>query len=197
MGIPERSPLVESTIARRIALFGSTGAGKGTVAKYLAEYVSFNTPGKECHILHLASPLYQVQDLVYSLAGHPLNDNQKQDGALLNFLGGHFRKINPTSLLDVLAAKVRQSTPEAVLIVDDARPADAEGLRSLGFHLAVVDTKQNTIKRREGRGDLHLGDRHHPTEAGLELVNFDEVIRNFGTLENLRVQARRLAELWL
>ncbi|WUE13485.1 hypothetical protein OHA25_60530 (plasmid) [Nonomuraea sp. NBC_00507] len=147
-------------------------------------------------VVKLAAPLYQLQSLVYTVAGEPMLDPTMQDGQLLNDLAAHLRRINPDALTDNFARRVRQAAtryPEAVLLCDDMRAPDAATLVDLGFHLVRVHAAQELrLGRKNLRGDLTAGQDDHPTEASVALDSHHDV-RNDGGLEDLRQAARTLA----
>ncbi|MFF7095780.1 hypothetical protein ACFY9A_25780 [Streptomyces rubradiris] len=142
--------------------------------------------------LKLGAPLYDVQALVYALAGRPLVDNTVQDGPLLNALGAAMRRINPDALTVPFAARVQQTEgycPQAVLICDDMRAPDAEAVLALGFRLVKVTAPDELrLQRKERRGDLGSGDDEHSTEAPVRAPEWRR-IENAGSLEDLRTQA--------
>ncbi|WP_405767355.1 hypothetical protein [Streptomyces sp. NBC_01538] len=145
------------------------------------------------HIITLAEPLYRAQTAVYESAGRPMQTaERRQDGALLNFLGSHMRKINPHVLEEHFLAETARihsvcesSTRRQVVICSDARPADLRYLRKGGFHPVVITVEEEVAcKRKEARGDLTLGDSRHSTENGLERIHPSTVVDNSGTLPN-------------
>ncbi|MFE3858744.1 hypothetical protein ACFXPN_47440 [Streptomyces griseorubiginosus] len=155
------------------------------------------------HIITLAEPLYRAQAAVYQCAGRPLQTGERrQDGALLNFLGSHMRKINPHVLEEhFLSETVRinaaceGSTRRQIVICSDARPADLPYLRQGGFHPVVITVDEEVARRRrEARGDLTLGDSRHSTENGLEQIHPSTTVDNSGTLENFATAAAALLD---
>ena len=138
-----------------------------------------------------AAPLYEAQETIYRLAGKPLATAGIQDGKLLNFLGNHFRSINPNSLIDRFCESMahyeaefqRQSAIRGLLLNDDMRATEAIYLKSRGFLLLqiIADSKLRQ-KRREQRGDMTLGSDVDPTEKGVTHVDADIVIANNGSL---------------
>lgn len=169
----------------RVALFGAPGAGKSTT---LAQLQSRGP----VVALQLATPLYLLQGIVYSIAGRPLADPLLQDGVLLNFLGAHLRSINSRALIDDLERRLDalESVGDTRLVVcDDARPVDAEPLRALGFRTVLVDAPDEIRRKRlASRGDLRRGDESHSTERGIDGLVVDRTIRNHGTIGELDAQ---------
>ncbi|MER6847667.1 hypothetical protein AB0A81_21040 [Streptomyces flaveolus] len=89
----------------RIALYGRPGAGKSTFADVLAE--ESRRAGFQVRRLKLGAPLYEVQALVYAMAGRPLLEGGAQDGQLLNALGAAMRRINPEAPPAAFSARSR------------------------------------------------------------------------------------------
>ncbi|MFD9688412.1 hypothetical protein ACFWXO_21960 [Kitasatospora sp. NPDC059088] len=177
----------------RLALHGLPGAGKSTFSRLLAE--EFALAGTPCLVLRLAEPLYQLQALVHRVAGRPMADPAVQDGALLNDLAAHLRRINPDSLTGDFAHRVeqaRQRHPGAVLLCDDMRAADTAALVALDFRLVHVTAPDALRRERKARrGDLSAGREDHPSEAPVT-VSSEHEVRNGAGLEELRGAARLL-----
>ncbi|MFG2115589.1 hypothetical protein ACGFRB_23665 [Streptomyces sp. NPDC048718] len=178
----------------RIALYGLPGAGKSTFAGLLAGELA--AAGADVVRLKLGAPLYDLQSVVYAVAGRPMLDAGAQDGKLLNALGSELRRINPGALTDAFAARVRQaeeSRPHAVLVCDDLRAPDVEAVTTLAFTLVEVTAPDEVRRlRKQARADLSAGDENHPTEAPIDAKPRWRV-ENTGTVEELRVRAARLA----
>ncbi|MBI5102395.1 MAG: hypothetical protein HZB33_11240 [Nitrospirae bacterium] len=112
---------------KKLALYGSPGAGKSTTTKILTELCAVKR--MEIRRLRLADPLYECQSAIYKIAGKPLSSLYVQDGELLNFLGSHLRKINPSVLLDHFHKKLRDTmleldqlpTSNSLIVCDDMR----------------------------------------------------------------------------
>jgi cytidine deaminase len=178
----------------RVALFGLPGAGKSTSAGLLRRTLA--DMGRQVEVVKLAAPLYDVQAAFHTRARTRLAEGQ-QDGELLNFLGSHFRKAAPGFLLEDFAQRcaAAELTGADVLLCDDARPADLEGLRGQGFALVRV-TAPDALRRerKAGRGDRTAGRDDHPTELGGEGVEADTVLDNSGDLPRLEAEVAALAK---
>ncbi|WUH92816.1 hypothetical protein OG900_23710 [Streptomyces sp. NBC_00433] len=155
------------------------------------------------HIITLAEPLYRAQAAVYESAGRPLQTGERrQDGALLNFLGSHMRKINPHVLEEHFLSETARihaacegSTRRQMVICSDARPADLPYLRQGGFHPVVITVDEEVArKRKEARGDLTLGDSQHATENGLERIHPSSPVDNNGTLQEFATATAALLD---
>jgi hypothetical protein len=153
---------------QRVALFGLPGAGKSTSAGLLRR--TLTEMGRNVEVVKLAAPLYDVQESFYARARTRLAEGQ-QDGRLLNFLGSHFRRAAPGFLLEDFARRCSAAALAGadVLLCDDARPADLDGLRAQGFTLVRVTAPEELRRdRKAGRGDRTAGRDDHPTELGGE-----------------------------
>lgn len=185
----------------RIALFGLPGSGKSTFSLLAQAWAAKNTA--TVHIITLAEPLYRAQAAVYESAGRPLQtEERRQDGALLNFLGSHMRKINPHVLKEHFLSETTRihavcegSDRRQVVICCDARPADFSYLRQGGFHPVVITVDEEVArKRKEARGDLMLGDSRHSTEKGLERIRPSSSVDNSGTLQQFATATTALLD---
>ncbi|MGW2652097.1 hypothetical protein ACWC1D_00320 [Streptomyces sp. NPDC001478] len=177
----------------RFALFGKPGAGKSTFAGLLRQECSAS--GRSLRIVKIAGPLYELQRTVYEAAGVSAPAAGVQDGQLLNALGAHLRRINPTCLTDAFAARVAAvhgEAPDAVVVCDDMRGPDAAALVGMGFRLVEITAPDEVrTARKARRGDLSPGDERHSTERPVEGEPWRR-ITNSGSLELLREQAARL-----
>ncbi|GAA3753081.1 cytidine deaminase [Spinactinospora alkalitolerans] len=147
-------------------------------------------------VVKIAAPLYDVQGYFYERANTDLPEGQ-QDGALLNFLGSHFRRTAPDFLLDDFADRCAGAIlggADAV-ICDDARPTDAAGLTKQGFTVVQVSAPDPLRRlRKSKRGDRTVGNDEHPTEAGLESISVDFTLENSGSLSGLEAQVTEIAK---
>ncbi|WP_330291488.1 hypothetical protein [Streptomyces sp. NBC_00576] len=185
----------------RLALFGLPGSGKSTFSSLAKAWAAENDA--TVHIITLAEPLYRAQAAVYESAGRPMRTaERRQDGALLNFLGSHMRKINPHVLEEHFLAETARihavcegSTRRQVVICSDARPADLRYLRQGGFHPVVITVDEEVAsKRKEARGDLTLGDARHSTENGVERIHPSTLVDNSGTLQHFAAAVTALLD---
>ncbi|MFS8098839.1 hypothetical protein LFM09_17055 [Lentzea alba] len=173
----------------RIALAGLPGAGKGTFTAAARRWAAERD--RRLETITLATPLYRAQAAVYEIAGRPLDDESVQDGELLNFLGAHLRKINPSVLEEHFLLELKRISSQhphsdgTLIMCTDARPADFGYLRQELFQLVLIDVDPETSRRRRVlRGDLSLGATNHPTETGLRSSDADLIIDNNGSLED-------------
>ncbi|PZG45880.1 hypothetical protein C1I98_15115 [Spongiactinospora gelatinilytica] len=176
----------------KLALYGLPGAGKSTFARLLATQAE--AAGVPCKVVKIGAPLYELQALMYTLAGRPLLSPTTQDGLLLSDLARHLRRINSTSLTDLFAAKVAAVPAGTILVCDDMRAPDVEAVTRLGFLLVEVHAPQETRwPRRQARGDLTLAREDHPNEVPVHRTP-DHRVANDGGLAALRGQAATLIE---
>lgn len=176
------------TTSARLALYGLPGSGKSTVAKIIAQFGE--QTGRRVTIVRLASPLYEIQQLIYAVAGRPMLDPRQQDGLLLNDLGSHMRRINPQALTAVFESRVRQAEvehPHGLIVCDDMRSPDVDAVRGLGFKLVHITAPTKLrISRKASRGDLAEGSDSHPTERPID-CRPDITIINDGSRAQLQL----------
>jgi cytidine deaminase len=176
-----------------LALYGLPGAGKSSFSRLVA--AEFDAAGVAAVQVRLAAPLYELQAIIHAMAGRPLLDPRRQDGALLNDLGSHLRRINPAALTDMFARRVRQARcdhPGAALICDDMRAADTEAVLGLGFALVQVRAPESLRQsRKQARGDLSAGRDDHDTEAPAQ-CSPHYVVDNDGDMAQLQARATSL-----
>ncbi|MGC4900455.1 hypothetical protein ACLQ2Y_14080 [Micromonospora echinospora] len=179
----------------RVALFGLPGAGKSTTVSLLTP--ELEAAGLRVSVVKLAQPLYDVQHAFYERLGESLTLGQ-QDGALLNFLGSHFRRISPDFLVADFARRCESAARSGadVLLCDDARPVDLGPLAASGFRLVKVSAPDALRRSRKAqRGDQSAGRDDHPTELGGESVVPDFELVNEGSLAELSRQVVALGEV--
>ncbi len=179
---------------KKLALYGSPGAGKSTTTKLLIDLCADRQI--IMRRLRLADPLYECQNALYQIAGKPLASFYVQDGELLNFLGSHLRKINPSVLTDRFDKKLQDTLAEmdgrssnSLIVCDDMRQPDYEFISELKFIVVKIQASHETcIERRRSRGDISLESSQHPTEQGLDTIKPDHIITNNGTLADLKTE---------
>ncbi|GAA2084620.1 hypothetical protein GCM10009759_03830 [Kitasatospora saccharophila] len=176
-----------------IASHGRPGAGKSTFTGMLRDELAGR--GRPVALVKLGVPLYELQAAVYRAAGMPVPESGRQDGALLNALGEHLRRINPgslTSRFERTVSDLFRDRPDSVVLCDDMRPADTAALRGLGAVFVRVWAPEGLrLSRKSGRGDLSKGADDHPTEG--DIAEYDHQVENTGSLTALRERARGLA----
>jgi hypothetical protein len=181
----------------RLALFGRPGAGKSSTAGFIEAYCRAAPLG--FYRLRLAEPLYRCQEFIYSTASRQLEAGV-QDGALLNFLGSHLRRINPNVLLDDFRSRLEglPAREAGIVLCDDMRAADAAEMKAMGFCFIHINAPNELRReRRAQRGDATPGDEDHPTERGLDGIRADYEIENDGSREALRARAEEVVRTHL
>lgn len=176
----------------RIALFGLPGAGKSTSAEIFQK--AFSAIGLRVAVIKLAAPLYDVQEFFYSRVRNTIRPGQ-QDGALLNFLGSHFRNIDPKFLIEDFVERCSFSDLGGadVILCDDARPLDLEKLAEQGFSLVQISAPDALRRaRKKNRDDRTSGNDQHPTETAGSPVKHDFDLDNSGKLLTLEKQIHSL-----
>ncbi|MER6291160.1 hypothetical protein [Streptomyces sviceus] len=147
-------------------------------------------------VVKLAQPLYDVQKDFYRRLGEDLTPGQ-QDGALLNFLGSHFRRISPDFLVADFSRRCETAAASGadVLLCDDARPVDLGPLAAGGFRLVRVSAPDALRSARKAqRGDQTAGRDDHPTELGGVPMVPDFELVNDGSLTALEQQVIALGK---
>lgn len=180
---------------QRFALYGKPGAGKSTFTRNLVE--EFEERAIPTLTVKIAAPLYELQAVIYAMAGRPMLDSGRQDGKLLADLGSHLRRINSEALTTAFTARIRQAEqcfPDAVLLCDDLRASDLAAVTELGFATVRISACEKIRQTRKAeRGDLSPGDDAHSAEASIMEEPWYQVI-NDGTREELRNHAAFLVE---
>jgi cytidine deaminase len=183
-----------------VALFGSPGSGKSTTSSLLE--ASARQYGWAFLRLKLADPLYDLQSLIYAMCGRPLHDRYAQDGELLGALGGQMRRIKPTILTDVVAAKLTAylstmsgSETQTFVVCDDMRPRDVPAMQQLGFRAVLVACPPEVARvRHRSRSDLSMAESVPAIEGGVGDVHADEVIDNCGDRAHLALEVEHFVK---
>lgn len=180
----------------KIALTGLPGVGKSTASKILMNALINRQINAK--VIKLAAPLYDIQTAFYKRLELALLEEQ-QDGQLLNFLGGHFRKVDPEFLSRDLAWRCSAAilTGARALICDDARPLDLQALHDQGFIIIkVVAPEELRRVRKIARGDKFRGDDNHSTERSVEGAdwNADITINNEGGIDEFEQHVLQLLD---
>jgi dephospho-CoA kinase len=162
-------PLSPSNQRRHIGLYGKSGAGKTTVARYLCERHGYAHvhPGGVC------------REVTLRLFG-------SNDKAKLNAVNDALRNIDPDVWVRVSLQEAPQKVP---LVIDGLRfRSNLQFLRQLDFDLWKIEAPDETrIGRLEGRGQTFdwSTDAQHFGESELEGCDFAAVITNIGNENEL------------
>lgn len=176
--------------ASRVALYGARGSGKSTVGGMFAD-----TLGEaRCRVIHSATPLYEVQNAIYSIA-NVVKPDRVQDGMLLANIAREIRRLNCGALAEYVireAGADEVASSRDIYLCDDSVIADRSWLETAGFRFVYVWAPAEVrAQRRRGRGDIgHDVDTNDP-----DVPKFDDSdleLRNTGTLVELRAQVQSL-----
>lgn len=112
----------------KIAFLAPTGFGKSTACNILKSvYNSEN--------IKLAKPLYDIQKYYYKVLG-VREDENKQDGELLQFLGNKIQREYPLFLSDKFFGRLKELSEKSffdIITNDDCRPHNYKYLKEMGF----------------------------------------------------------------
>jgi hypothetical protein len=171
--------------ALRLCLYGPTGSGKSTIARYLVDRHGAD-------LVKVADPLYRLQEHFYRFIGVPVAG---QDGELLQFFAHKIERERPGWLGLEVGARVRSATGPLV-VNDDCRANAYRALEGLGFVFVRVRTAPAEIRRRS-RPDRTPVDPDHPVEQGFEAFRQDYTVDNDGSLtDTLAAVENLLGELF-
>lgn len=169
-------PDVTGSTPLRIAFGGKMRVGKTTCADHLVRRYGF--------VKHaLADPIKEIARESFGW------DGSKEDRGrhLLQELGTVGRHYDPDIWLDRLAGKLRAAGPVDV-VVDDLRLArEVAYLEEAGFTCVLVTRPRELVTRTsDARGG------RHETETELAAVDFDRIVDNAGTFEDLYARLDRM-----
>ena len=177
----------------KIGLIGKPGAGKSTSADLLLK--SYRGLGALPSRVSLGQPLRDMQAAFYERLGSQVVESQ--DGVLLNFFGGHFRKSDPEFLIRDFEERCIFALlgGSNVLICDDVRPIDVPALKEFGFSIVGIAAPDSLRRsRKRNRADHTVGDEKHITESGLEHIVLDQTVQNAGNLADLQESITKLID---
>ena len=187
---------------RVIGLMGNSGSGKTTVAEYLKELGAYVIDADQIS-----------REL--SEAGQPANRAVREafgeaffhsDGSMDRRRLGEYAFANPGELrrlegiihpLVLEEVERRMADPPSDTVVIDCALLVQAGLHRLADEVWLVETpygeKIERIQKRDGIGAQHAANRLQNQQAESELERYaDHVIRNTGTLDELRKQVGKL-----
>lgn len=168
---------------RNIALVGSAGTGKTTIAQYI-ERVAWSKYRRHYHHIALADKVKEIQrELFPNLPGKPRH--------VLQHIGMSMREIDPMVWINQVDRYIANGDDGVSFVVDDVRlENEYEHYKSLGWYMVrVVTVDGYRIERMRKRdGDVDLDALNHVTEHSLDDVMCDALIINNGTLDDLYAQ---------
>lgn len=169
-----------------ICISGYAGAGKDTAGKIFADELSER--GYRTKITHYADLLKYVLKEFFDWDGK----KDKNGRNLLQVIGNDkIRKQNPDFWVDFLIT-VAKALPENTdyLIIPDARyPNEIEKWKENGIpvrHVRITTTRPSSLTEEQ---------KKHYSETALDGYPYDELIRNDGTLDELRESCKAVLEL--
>lgn len=160
-----------------IAFTGRMGSGKSTAAQLLV-----NTLGTDkAIILKFAEPLYQMQDVLYGMAGFPMPEKDRE---LLQFLGTDWaRKKDPDVWCRLFRAKAQKLLDQGMIVICDDMRFDNEVNTIMGLGGAIVQM----IGVQRGSHVINTG---HASEHGINDLKPEYTISNLGSLYDLENNVR-------
>lgn len=164
------------------AMSGKMRSGKDSAADYIEHrLMSF---GLQVKRLAFAETLKRIATYAQQEAGVP----QIKDRELLQFIGVHFREINPEVWVDAVKRQimevVKEGETDAILITDLRFQNEYEMLDNLGFTLIRTHASDDV---RAGRG-AEVAAMQHISEIALDYLDrtpgsWDWFITNESTLD--------------
>ena len=174
----------------RIALFGKMRSGKNTVADLLTDEYGFKQFAFGEGIGEIIVKYFPE---AYA-EGKPRHHYQH--------IGQELRKLNPDVWINYLFRSVghyltqeqadsliNKTKPNENIVVTDGRQLnEAEMLKKAGYIIVKVETPEEIrVERIKESGDsFNLEQLNHETEKQVDLIEPDVVIRNDGSLEELK-----------
>jgi hypothetical protein len=167
----------------KILFAGQKRSGKDTSAAYLRAWY-----GGE--IFSFAEPLYKI---MYSYQDI-LNIPRVKDRPFLKAIGDYGRSTNPTIWIDLCFSAARECLPKTNIYITDGRYENelSAGVKE-GFLIVLISATEEVRKGRLDEDDS-INDSHSSEHGFSENYPFDAVIENNGTLEELHIKLKELAE---
>ena len=162
----------------KIAITGKMGSGKSTLAKIIGRQLNG----------HITSFSTQIRKML-SLTNLPIERN------ILQKTGDFFRSFDKVVWVDMLLNEVKEVKQS--IIIDGIRyPFEAEKLKENGFVIIKIDSKDKLRRKRiSERDQIQISDdmwtiwNAHPTETNLYEIEFNHIINNNESIENLETSA--------
>lgn len=161
----------------QIAVAGKIRSGKNTVAAYLGKKL-------DCHQIAFADGISQVIIEYFNDAfkeGKPRKHYQ--------IIGQAFRQLNPNIWVQMLDAEMDyyKEDNENVIVTDLRQPNEYEYLKNEGFIIVKVEADfEIRVERSLASGDkFDTEDFYHETELNIDAMDYDYLVSNNTTLEDL------------
>lgn len=170
-----------------IAIIGKAGSGKDTVAKLLNKIV---TPSFDR--LAFADAMKEFYHDIFNVPTEPKPRHGYQ------WFGQVMREHDPNVWVKQMEERFQRSKAmyngEPVIITDVRQPNEYEWCYKNGFIFvkvtAVDDVRLDRMRRRGD--DFKPEDLNHETESYIDNFDYDFLINNSGTIENLKPQIKKL-----
>lgn len=162
----------------RVAISGKSRAGKDTTAEFICAYISAQQEPYKC--VSFAKALYDCTRFVQGVLGKPV----EKDPKLLQFMGEGLRQYYGKDVFVNVVKSIIESTPshESIIVTDLRYKNEYALLKDLGFTTIRVNRKDRHIDR----------DPIHISEIDLDDAEFDYVINNDGSLDDISNQAQAI-----
>jgi dCTP deaminase len=164
----------------KLCLFGPTGSGKTTLARYIAERYG-------AIVVRIAAPLYLMQDHFYATLG---KQPRGQDGELLQFLADKVEREQPGWLGATFVESIRRLDTQ-IIVNDDCRWNAYQALEQAGFYFVKVQTSEIVRHSRLRRDHVAL-QATHDTELHFDKFRVDAIVVNDGPLTESYKQIDRV-----
>lgn len=160
----------------KIALFGKMRTGKDTVADLLINDHDFKK-------YSLATG---IGEIIYKYFPNAWDNGKPRHH--YQHIGQQLRELDKNVWINYLLSSVERDGVERVVVADGRQVNEADALRKEGYLIVLVKTEEETrIKRILESGDNFNPEQlNHETEQQVDKITPDVVIRNDGTLEDLK-----------
>lgn len=169
-----------------VAIIGKAGAGKDTVARLLDEVA----PG--FIMLAFADQMKWFYHAIFTSVP-PEPKPRKGYQWFGQMMRSHYADVWVKHLAENYSS-IKEWMSNPVIITDVRQPNEYEWCKENGFVIVKVTASGYTrLERMINRGDnFKMEDLHHETESYIDGFEYDFLIDNSGTIEDLKEQIKRL-----
>lgn len=179
-----------------LAISGKATTGKSTLGDFLQESIKERYPLYKVKYYPFASELKRIAKEYFGWDGSKeiFTDNgvvvQDKGRMLLINIGGYFRKIRPSIWYDFVIDKIKAETKGhagdfKIYLIDDLRYLnEADALNTFGEKIYKLRINRDSVPKLDIESEVDLDG----------YTKWDKVVNNNGTLEQLRIQADKLAD---